>query len=453
MSAQPRIYLDNAATTPCAPQVVEAMLPYFTQSFGNASAVHTWGRETRRAVEAARRQVMKAIGAAHPQEILFTSGGSESDNWAIKGAALARGSGHIITTAIEHHAVLHTCQWLEKRGFRVTYLPVDGGGRVDPRQVAEAIAPDTILVSVMTANNEIGTIQPIREIGEICRERGVLFHTDAVQAIGALPVDVQAMQVDLLSLSAHKFHGPKGVGALYVRRGVKLDNLIHGGAQERGLRAGTENVPAIVDMGCAIEMATADVSAAARHMERLRDRLIAGVMEAVPDARLNGHPAQRLPGNVNLSFAGVEGEALLLRLDLAGIAASSGSACTSGALDPSHVLMALGLTEAQAQGSLRLTLGTDTTDADIDAVLERLPPIVADLRSMRYRPRGRNATGEHRREKNHEPGSLQHHPCQEEHPQLCRTEGVPRGRPHAAGGGNGRAFGLQSAAVDLHRRG
>ena len=387
-SGQPRIYLDNAATTPCAPQVVEAMLPYFTQVYGNASSVHTWGREAKRAVEAARRQVQKALNAAQPQEIFFTGGGSESDNWAIKGAALACRSGHIITTAIEHHAVLHTCQWLEKQGFRVTYLPVDGEGRVHPLDVERAFREDTILVSVMAANNEVGTLQPIREIGEICRARGVLFHTDAVQAVGAVPVDVQALQVDLLSLSAHKIPGPKGVGALYVRKGTKLDSLLHGGAQERGFRAGTENLPGIVGLGKAIELATAQLADNAARMTALRERLIAGVMERVSGTRLNGHPTQRLPGNVNLSFEGVEGEALLLRLDLAGVAASSGSACTSGALDPSHVLMALGLTEAQAQGSLRLTLGTDTTAEEIDAVLDRLPPIVADLRSMRAGFRG-----------------------------------------------------------------
>ena len=387
-SGQPRIYLDNAATTPCAPQVVEAMLPYFTQVYGNASSVHTWGREAKRAVEAARRQVQKALNAAQPQEIFFTGGGSESDNWAIKGAALACRSGHIITTAIEHHAVLHTCQWLEKQGFRVTYLPVDGEGRVHPADVDKAIREDTILVSVMAANNEVGTLQPIGEIGEICRARGVLFHTDAVQAVGAVPVDVQALQVDLLSLSAHKIHGPKGVGALYVRKGTKLDSLLHGGAQERGFRAGTENLPGIVGLGKAIELATAQLADNAARMTALRERLIAGVMERVSGTRLNGHPTQRLPGNVNLSFEGVEGEALLLRLDLAGVAASSGSACTSGALDPSHVLMALGLTEAQAQGSLRLTLGTDTTAEEIDTVLDRLPPIVADLRSMRAGFRG-----------------------------------------------------------------
>ena len=380
-----RIYLDNAATTAVSPAVVEAMLPFFTQVYGNASSVHTAGREAKRALEAARRQVAKAIHAAVPQEIYFTAGGSESDNWAIKGVALARRTGHILTTAVEHHAVLHTCQWLEKQGFAVTCLPVDEFGRVTAAQVEKALQPDTILVSVMMANNEVGTVEPIAEIGALCRARGILFHTDAVQAVGALPIDVQVMNIDLLSLSGHKFHGPKGVGALYIRKGVKIDNLVHGGAQERGFRAGTENLPGVVGLGKAIEMADAALAENAARMTALRDRLIQGLMEAVPGMRLNGHPTQRLPNNVNLSFAGVEGEALLLRLDLAGVAGSAGSACTSGTLDPSHVLMALGLSEAAANGALRLTLGTDTTREDIDAVLEILPPIVADLRRMTAR--------------------------------------------------------------------
>lgn len=377
-----RIYLDNAATTAVSPAVLEAMLPCFTQAWGNASSVHAPGREAKRALEAARRQVAMALNAAVPQEIYFTAGGSESDNWAIKGAAFAHGKGHIITTAVEHHAVLHPCQWLEGRGFTVTYLPVDGFGRVTAAQVEQAIHPDTFLVSVMTANNEVGTLQPIQEIGTLCRARGILFHTDAVQAVGAIPVDVQAMQVDMLSLSGHKLHGPKGVGALYIRKGVKVDSLIHGGAQERGFRAGTENLPGIVGLGKAIELAQANLADNAARMTALRDRLISGLMARVPDTRLNGHPTDRLPNNVNLSFAGVEGEALLLRLDLAGVAGSSGSACTSGTLDPSHVLMAMGLSEAAAHGSLRLTLGTDTTAEEIDAVLDILPPIVEDLRRM-----------------------------------------------------------------------
>ena len=377
-----RIYLDNAATTACDPAVLEAMLPCFSTVYGNASSVHAEGREARRAVETARRQVAKAIGAAIPQEIYFTSGGTESDNWAVKAAVMAHEGGHIITTAVEHHAVLHACQWLERRGYRVTCLPVDGDGRVSAAQVEAALCPDTRLVTVMMANNEVGTIQPIAEIGALCRARGVLFHTDAVQCVGALPIDVQALNVDLLSLSAHKFHGPKGVGALYIRKGVRLAPLHHGGAQERGYRAGTENLPGVVGLGKAIERATADVAANAAHMQRLRDRLIDGVTARIPGVRLNGHPTLRLPGNANLSFDRIEGEALLLRLDLMGVAASSGSACTSGALDPSHVLLALGLTPAQANGSLRLTLSTDTTDADIDDFLDRLVPIVESLRAM-----------------------------------------------------------------------
>ncbi len=377
-----RIYLDNAATTAVLPEVVEAMLPYFTQVYGNASSIHGPGREAKRALENARRQVAKALNAAIPQEIYFTAGGSESDNWAIKGAAFAHQRGHIITTAIEHHAVLHTCAWLEKQGFEVTYLPVDGYGRVTAAQVEAALRPDTILVSVMAANNEVGTIQPIAEIGALCRAKGVLFHTDAVQAVGAIPMDVQAMNIDLLSLSGHKLHGPKGVGALYIRKGVKVERLIHGGAQERGFRAGTENLPAIVGLGRAIEIAHANLAENAAHMTALRDRLIHGLMARVPGTRLNGHPTERLPGNVNLSFDKVEGEALLLRLDLMGVAGSSGSACTSGTLDPSHVLLALGLSEAAANGALRLTLGADTTAEEIDAVLDILPPIVADLRRM-----------------------------------------------------------------------
>lgn len=380
-----RIYLDNAATTAVSPEVVEAMLPFFTQAYGNASSIHGHGREAKRAIENARRQVMKSLNAAHPQEIYFTAGGSESDNWAIKAVALQHERGHIITTAIEHHAVLHTCQWLEKRGFDVTYLPVDEFGQVTAAEVEKALRPDTILVSVMAANNEVGTIQPIGEIGKLCRERGVLFHTDAVQAVGALPIDVQAMHIDLLSLSGHKLHGPKGVGALYIRKGVRIEPLLHGGAQERGYRAGTENVPGIVGLGKAVEMAYANLADNAARMTALRDQLVRGLMDRVPGARLNGHPTERLPNNVNMSFDGVEGEALLLRLDLVGVAGSSGSACTSGALDPSHVLLALGLTPAEANGALRLTLGSDTTEEEIASVLDILPPIVEDLRRMTRR--------------------------------------------------------------------
>ena len=378
-----RIYLDNAATTAVAPAVLEAMLPYFTQVYGNPSSIHATGREAHKAVDAARRQVAAAI-SAQPSEIYFTAGGSESDNWAIKGAAFARKDrgNHIITTAIEHHAVLHTCQWLEKQGFDVTYLPVDEYGMVSPANVEAAITDKTILISVMMANNEIGTIQPIAEIGAIARRRGVLFHTDAVQAMGAIPVDVQALQVDMLSMSAHKFHGPKGVGALYVRKGVKLDVFMAGGAQERGQRAGTENLAGIVGMGKAIELAVAGMADSGARITVLRDKLIKGILERIPDVKLNGHPDLRLPNNVNVSVRYIEGEALLLRLDLAGIAASSGSACTSGSLDPSHVLLAIGLPHEIAHGSLRLTLGADTTEADIDAVLDTLPGIVKDLRAM-----------------------------------------------------------------------
>lgn len=378
-----RIYLDNAATTAVAPEVLEAMLPYFTEVYGNPSSIHATGRTAHKAVDQARRQVAAAIGA-QPQEIYFTAGGSESDNWAIKGTALAqqRKGNHIITSAIEHHAVLHTCAWLEKHGFEVTYLPVDEFGRVNPEDVEKAITDKTILISIMTANNEIGTIQPIREIGAIARAHKILFHTDAVQAVGAIPVNVDEMNVDMLSMSGHKFHGPKGIGALYIRKGVRIDTLIHGGAQERGLRAGTENLPGIVGIGRAIELATANLDENARRITALRDRLIDGILERIPDVRVNGHRTQRLPNNCNVSIRYIEGEAMLLRLDLAGIAASSGSACTSGSLDPSHVLLAIGLPHEIAHGSLRLTLGADTTEKDIDAVLDTLPGIVSDLRAM-----------------------------------------------------------------------
>ena len=378
-----RIYLDNAATTAVSPEVLTAMLPYFTECYGNPSSIHSTGRDAHKAVDAARRQVAAAINA-DPAEIYFTAGGSESDNWAIKGTAFAKRDkgNHIITTAIEHHAVLHTCQWLEKQGFEVTYLPVDENGLVSVEDVEKAITDRTILISVMAANNEIGTIEPIAEIGALARSRGILFHTDAVQAVGAIPLDVKAMNIDMLSMSGHKFHGPKGIGALYIRKGVRLDTLIAGGAQERGKRAGTENLPGIVGIGKAIEIATRDMEANAARMTRLRDKLIHGILEEIPDVRLNGHPTLRLPNNVNVSVRYIEGEALLLRLDLAGIAGSSGSACTSGSLDPSHVLLAIGLPHEIAHGSLRLTLGTDTTEADIDEVLDKLPGIVKNLRDM-----------------------------------------------------------------------
>ena len=378
-----RIYLDNAATTAVSQPVMEAMLPYYMQVYGNPSSIHSTGRDAKKAVERARRQVAAALGCG-AQEVYFTAGGSESDNWAIKGAAFAHQDKgrHIITTQIEHHAVLHTCQWLEMQGWTVTYLPVDADGFVTAEQVENALRPDTVLVSVMAANNEIGTLEPIAEIGALCRKRGVLCHTDAVQAVGAMPLDVEGLQVDLLSLSAHKFHGPKGVGALYIRKGVKVDSLIHGGAQERGHRAGTENLPGIVGLGKAIELAEENLAENAARMTLLRNRLISGLTAAIPEVRINGSMEKRLPNNVNVSFLGIEGEAVLLRLDLEGIAASSGSACTAGSLDPSHVLTAIGLSRDEAKGSLRLTLGTDTTQADIDEVVAKLPGIVENLREM-----------------------------------------------------------------------
>ncbi len=376
-----RIYMDNAATTATRPEVVEAMMPYFTQFYGNASSIHSFGRDARRALENARRQVASTLNC-EPREIYFTAGGSESDNWAIRCALQSRPGKHIITSAIEHHAVLHTCEYMEKQGYEVTYLPVDEYGIVSVEEVQKAIRPDTVLITIMAANNEIGTLQPIAEIGRIAREAGILFHTDAVQAVGAIPVDVKAWNVDMLSLSGHKFHAPKGIGALYIRKGVRISNLIFGGAQERGLRAGTENLPGIVGLGKAIELAVAELPEYSERLTRLRDKLIDGILTAIPDVQLNGHRTQRLPGNVNVSVRYVEGEALLMRLDLAGIAASSGSACTSGSLDPSHVLLAIGLPHEVAHGSLRLSLGSDTTEEDVDYVIATLPDIVSTLRAM-----------------------------------------------------------------------
>ena len=377
-----RIYLDNAATTAVSPEVLTAMLPYFTECYGNPSSIHSTGRDAHKAVDAARRQVAAAINA-DPAEIYFTAGGSESDNWAIKGTAFAKRDkgNHIITTAIEHHAVLHTCQWLEKQGFEVTYLPVDENGLVSVEDVEKAITDKTILISIMAANNEIGTIEPIEEIAKIAHAHHVLFHTDAVQAIGAIPVDVRAIGCDLLSLSGHKFHGPKGVGALYIKQGTRIDNLIHGGAQERGRRASTENVAGIVGMAEAIELATANIPEKAARISALRDQLIDG-LTTLPYVRLNGHRTKRLPGNVNVSVRFIEGESLLLRLDLAGVAASSGSACTSGSLDPSHVLLAIGLPHEIAHGSLRLSLSDTTTQEEVDYVLSVLPGIIEYLRDM-----------------------------------------------------------------------
>lgn len=379
-----KVYLDNAATTKVRDEVVEAMLPYFTEYFGNPSSLHLFAREAGKGLDTARAQVAKALNAK-PEEIIFTGGGSESDNMVLRGIpeAYKKKGKHVITSAVEHHAVLHTLEAMEKEGrVEVTYLPVDEYGMVTAEQVEKAIRPDTVLVSIMFANNEVGTIMPIEQIGETCKKHGVLFHTDAVQAVGHVPVDVKKMHIDLLSLSGHKFHGPKGVGALYVRKGVRIPALILGGAQERRKRAGTENVPGIVGMGKAIELATAELEDNAAKMKVLRDRLIFGIPARIPDVKLNGHPTERLPNNVNFSIRFIEGESILLMLDLNGIAASSGSACTSGSLDPSHVLLAMGLSHEVAHGSLRLTLSEFTTPEEIDYVLDTLPPIVEKLRAM-----------------------------------------------------------------------
>ena len=378
-----RIYLDNAATTQLDEVVLEQMLPWLRERYGNASSVYQTGWEARKAVEEARRQVARALNCT-ASEVFFTGSGTESDNWAIKGAAWAHQDKgrHIVSTMIEHHAVLHTLHALEKQGFSVTYVPVNEFGRVSPEDIRDAMRDDTILVSVMAANNEIGTLQPIAQIGQIAKAQGVLFHTDAVQAVGAIPVDVEDWQVDLLSLSAHKFHGPKGAGALYVRKGVRLEPLLHGGAQERNRRAGTENLPGIVGLGKAIELACEDIEGKAQAVTELRDMLIAGILADIPQVRLNGDPVHRLPNNVNISVRFVEGEALLLRLDLAGIAASSGSACTSGSLDPSHVLLAIGLPHEIAHGSLRLSLSKRTTREEIEEVLRVLGEVVRKLREM-----------------------------------------------------------------------
>ena len=378
-----RIYLDNAATTKLAPEALEAMMPYLTEIYGNPSSPHYFGQQVAAALDKARQQVAKAINA-EPGEIIFMSGGTEADNTAIRGIAerYSKKGRHIITTAVEHHAVLHTCQLLEKQGYEVTYLPVDEYGRVTVDQVRDAMRDDTVLVTVMFANNEVGTIMPIAEIGALCRERKVFFHTDAVQAVGHLPIDVKAMNIDMLSMSGHKFHGPKGVGALYVRKGIVLPSLIAGGAQERNRRAGTENVPGIVGMGRAIELACEDIEEKGRKMAILRDKLITELPKRIPEIKLNGHPTMRLPNNVNFSIKYIEGESILLMLDLNGIAASSGSACTSGSLDPSHVLLALGLTHEVAHGSVRMTLSEETTEEDIDYVLEVLPKVAQRLRSM-----------------------------------------------------------------------
>lgn len=377
------IYFDHAATTAVKPEVVQAMLPYFTENFGNASTVYKLGEKSKAALDASRITVANAIGC-DKNEIFFTSCGSESDNWAIKGVALANKAkgNHIITTAIEHHAVLHTCEFLEKNGFEVTYLPVDEYGKIRLDDLKNAIKDTTILITVMFANNEIGTVEPIAEIGKIAHEHGILFHTDAVQAVGALPINVKEMNIDMLSMSAHKFNGPKGIGALYIRKGVKIENLIHGGGQERKKRAGTENIAQIVGMAKALELATAHLDEKIKNLTQKRDYIINYIQKNIPYAKLNGHPTDRLPSNVNFSFKYIEGESLLLWLDIANIAASSGSACTSGSLDPSHVLLAIGLSHEIAHGSLRVSIGEENTQEEIDYFLTELPKIVKKLRLM-----------------------------------------------------------------------
>ena len=372
------IYLDNAATTKTAPEVVEAMLPYFTENYGNPSSVYTFASGNK------ERDVIAEVLGAKSNEIYFTAGGSESDNWALKAAAEAYGDkgNHIITTKIEHHAILHTAEYLEKRGYEVTYLDVDEDGKVRLDDLKKAIRPTTILISVMYANNEIGTIQPIREIGKIAHEKGILFHTDAVQAFGQVPIHVDECHIDMLSASGHKLNGPKGIGFLYIRKGVKIRSFVHGGAQERKRRAGTENVPGIIGLGTAVRRAAATMEARAEKESGLRDHMISRILEEIPYCRLNGHKTDRLPNNVNVSFRFVEGESLLILLDGKGICASSGSACTSGSLDPSHVLLAIGLPHEIAHGSLRMTLSDETTEEEIDYVVDCLKEIVGTLRNM-----------------------------------------------------------------------
>ena len=378
-----RVYMDNGATTRVTEPVMAAMQPYFCEIFGNPSSVHSFGREARKAVDAARAQVAKAINA-EPREIYFTGCGTESDNWALRGTAYAnvKKGKHIITTNFEHHAILHTCQQLEKEGFEVTYLPVDHDGLVSPEQLEAAIRPDTTLVSIMYANNEIGTIEPIPELAAVAKKHGVLFHTDAVQAIGHVAIDVKAQQIDMLSMSGHKFHAPKGIGVLYIRHGVRLQQLMRGGAQERGQRPGTENLAGIVGIGKAIELATTDIEGRAAKMTAIRDHMINRIMKEIPHVQLNGHPTRRMCGNVNVSFYFIESESVLLHLDLKGIAASSGSACTSGSLDPSHVLLAIGVSHEHANGSVRLSLCEENTMEEADYVVDCLVEIVGKLRAM-----------------------------------------------------------------------
>lgn len=388
-----KVYFDHSATTPVHPAVAEEMIPFITGNFGNPSSVYSFGREARKAVEEAREKVARGIGAS-PEEIVFTAGGTESDNMAIRGAAIAnreRGS-HIITSAIEHHAVLDTCKALEKEGFLLTILPVDKYGMVQVPDVAEAAGDGTTLITIMHANNEVGTIEPIAEIGRLARERGILLHTDAVQSMGKIPVNVDDLHVDFLAISGHKIYGPKGVGALYIRKGVRWKPIDFGGGQERKRRPGTENVAGIVGLGKAVELAVADLEEESRRLEVLRDRIIEGVMEKVPNVYLNGHPVKRLPNHISFSIEYIEGESLLLSLDMEGIAVSSGSACTSGSLEPSHVLLAMGIPHEIAHGSLRITLGRDNSESDVDYFLEVLQPIVERLRSMSplYRECGRS---------------------------------------------------------------
>ena len=377
------IYLDNAATTRTAPEVVEAMLPYFSELYGNPSSIYSIAQKSKEAITKGREQIAAVLGT-NPENIYFTAGGSESDNWALKATfdAFKSKGNHIITTKIEHHAILHTCEYLEKQGARITYLNVDKNGVVDLEELKAAITPETILISVMFANNEIGTIQPIKEIGKIAKEHNILFHTDAVQAFGQVPINVDELGVDMLSSSGHKINGPKGIGFLYIRKGVKIRSFIHGGAQERKRRAGTENVPGIVGYGKAAEMAASTMPERTAKEIELRDYMISRILKEIPLCRLNGDPVKRLPNNVNISFEFIEGESMLIMLDMNGICASSGSACTSGSLDPSHVLLAIGLPHEVAHGSLRLTLGADTTKEDIDFSVDKIKEIVAKLRSM-----------------------------------------------------------------------
>lgn len=378
-----KIYLDYAATTPTDEEVKKAMLPYFSDKFGNPSSIYSFAQQSKAAIEEAREKIASLL-RAKSKEIIFTSGGTESDNFAIKGVAYAnqRRGNHIITSSIEHHAVTEPCEFLEKRGFNLTYLPVDKNGLVDPDDVKKSLTDKTILISVMHANNEVGTIEPIAEIGKIAKEKSIYFHTDAVQTFGHLPIDVNELNVDLLSISAHKLYGPKGVGALYIREGTRIMSFMHGGGQERNRRASTENVPGIVGFGKAVELAKETMDEEAKRLTGLRDKLIEGILEKIDHVRLNGHPTQRLPNNVNVSIEFIEGESMLLSLDMEGIAASSGSACTSGSLEASHVLLALGLSHELAHGSLRLTLGKYTKEEDIDYVLEVLPAVIERLRSM-----------------------------------------------------------------------